>query len=52
MKTFYDHLIFCISKHIKLIIIILFFISCSDNSVYYENAYCLENISIIDLNYG
>jgi len=28
------------------------FISCHDNSVYYEDAYIIENISIIDPNDG
>ena len=39
----------------KLLIVIVLLtvsISCHDNSVYYEDAYIIENISIIDPNYG
>ena len=39
----------------KLLIVIVLLtvsISCHDNSVYYEDAYIIENISIIDPNDG
>tara|TARA_B110000263_G_C14930269_1_gene338911 strand:- start:44 stop:256 length:213 start_codon:yes stop_codon:yes gene_type:complete len=37
---------------ISIILIFIFFISCNDNSIYFEDAYCIENISIIDPNDG
>jgi imidazolonepropionase-like amidohydrolase len=33
---------------ISIILTFIFFISCNDNSIYFEEAYCIENISIID----
>ena len=40
-------------KNFTLIVLtFIFFISCDDNSIYYEDAYCIENISIIDPNDG
>jgi len=37
---------------ISIILTFIFFISCNDNSIYFKEAYCIENISIIDPNDG
>ena len=40
-------------KNFALIVLtFIFFISCDDALIYYEDAYCIENISIIDPNDG
>ena len=39
-------------KLISITLIFIFFISCDDNLMYYEDSYCIENISIIDPNDG
>ena len=39
-------------KLISIPLIFIFFISCDDNLIYYEDSYCIENISIIDPNDG
>ena len=39
-------------KLISITLIFIFFISCDDNLIYYEDSYCIDNISIIDPNDG